>query len=606
MKKPTRPVRRKKQPVTAISPATPAPLAQLETPQRERDLFRTILDNLPSIIFCKDKDGRYILTNRAHQRVLGATEKAILGKTAFDFHPPDLARQYLKEEKQIMRTGEPLPPKEEIALHHEQGKHRWHLTSRIPFQDESGRVIGVFGISHDITERKQAEETLRESEAMLKQSQHVARLGHYKLNAVSGDWTSSQTLDEIFGLDDAFKKNVAGWSTLIHPEDRETMLAYLQDHVLKGGSPFDKEYRIVRANDGSTRWVHGLGGLRFDASGGVTEMFGTIQDITERKQAEETLRRERTLLDRITTASPVGITVVDCRGQITFANPQAENILGLTGQTLTQRTYNSPVWHITDLAGRPVADEELPFRRVVATGQSVTDIQHAIEWPDGRRVLLSINGAPLLDKSGAVDSVVFTLEDITERKRAEEALRESEARLGSFMNFVPALILIKDHELRPIFANNNFRQVFPADEWMGKRPAELFPPDVASTMGAKDAEALEKGFTSYEEEWTDQQGIQRVFFTQKFRIDIPGKKPLLGAIISDITERKQAETKLNERMEELLSWENVTLGREGRILELKKEVNELLAEQGKPPRYGSLEEGLSSPPPDKNNPRQKP
>ncbi|MCG2749298.1 MAG: response regulator [Desulfobulbaceae bacterium] len=144
------------------------------------------------------------------------------------------------------------------------------------------------------------------------------------------------------------------------------------------------------------------------------------QELAERVQAEAALKRERTLIANITETSPIGIMTVDVNGQITFANTQAINILGLTKDEITQRTYNAPDWRITDFAGDPFPDQELPFRQVVATRQSVYDVQHTIAWPDGRRVLLSINGAPLLNEAGDVEIVVFALQDITERKRAEK------------------------------------------------------------------------------------------------------------------------------------------------------------------------------------------
>jgi len=151
-------------------------------------------------------------------------------------------------------------------------------------------------------------------------------------------------------------------------------------------------------------------------------LFQLKSAVEERERAEAALRREHTLLERITSSSPAGITVVDRHGQITFANPQAEKILGLTKEAITKRTYNDPAWHITALDGGPLPDEELPFRRVMATRKPVTGIRHAIEWPDGRRVLLSINGAPLLDASGELEGAVFTMSDITEQLQAEALL----------------------------------------------------------------------------------------------------------------------------------------------------------------------------------------
>jgi PAS domain S-box-containing protein len=135
------------------------------------------------------------------------------------------------------------------------------------------------------------------------------------------------------------------------------------------------------------------------------------------RQTLETVHRERDLIERIAETSPVGITVVNREGQVTFANSQSEKVLGLSKDTITQRTYNAPAWRITDCDGGPFADEELPFRRVMSTRRPVYDVQHAIVWPNGRRVLLSINAAALLDESGEITNVVCTIEDITERKR---------------------------------------------------------------------------------------------------------------------------------------------------------------------------------------------
>ena len=120
------------------------------------------------------------------------------------------------------------------------------------------------------------------------------------------------------------------------------------------------------------------------------------EDISKRKQVEENLQREHNLMNRIMETSPAGITVVDREGKIIFANPQAEIVLGLTKSEITQRTYNAPEWRITAYDGNPFPDQELPFQRVMATGLPVHDVRHAIEWPNRRRVLLSINAPPCL------------------------------------------------------------------------------------------------------------------------------------------------------------------------------------------------------------------
>ncbi|MCE5335839.1 MAG: PAS domain S-box protein [Desulfobacteraceae bacterium] len=152
----------------------------------------------------------------------------------------------------------------------------------------------------DITERKLAEKALRDSEYFLRKSQEVARLGSYHMDAVSGNWMSSSTLDEVLGIDGDYEKNVEGWIGLVHPEQQEEMRKYFSEHVLSRHQPFAAEYRIIRPRDGRERWVYGLGELELDANGNTISMFGTIQDITERKLAEEKIRRlNEELEDRV-------------------------------------------------------------------------------------------------------------------------------------------------------------------------------------------------------------------------------------------------------------------------------------------------------------------
>ncbi|MCU0693208.1 MAG: PAS domain S-box protein [Polyangiaceae bacterium] len=141
----------------------------------------------------------------------------------------------------------------------------------------------------------------------------------------------------------------------------------------------------------------------------------------------EARRCEQEMLCEVLNTSPAAIVVINRHGQLSFCNRRAEQTLGLTRDAATRRTYNAPEWKTTGPAGEPVPDDDLPFLRVMRTGKPVEDTRLAIERPDGRRVLLSINAAPLLDASGAVDAVVASVQDITEGARLQQELRESNA-----------------------------------------------------------------------------------------------------------------------------------------------------------------------------------
>lgn len=144
-------------------------------------------------------------------------------------------------------------------------------------------------LESEIAERKQTEAALRESEFFFKESQRAASIGSYKADFITGIWETSETLDFIFGIDKDYQRSIQGWLVIVHPEDREMMGQYLNEEVLSKKQPFSKEYRIIRKNDGQTRWVQGLGEVKYDSDGIVLALTGTVQDITTRKQAEQAL-----------------------------------------------------------------------------------------------------------------------------------------------------------------------------------------------------------------------------------------------------------------------------------------------------------------------------
>lgn len=131
----------------------------------------------------------------------------------------------------------------------------------------------------------------REREKQLAELQVISRTGSYRLNIKTGYWESSAVLDKIFGIDVDYDHSVSGWTDLVFPSDRQSMAEYLQNDVIAQHGRFDREYRIVRHNDRVLRWVSGVGELEFDDQGQPVALLGTIQDITESKAAEDSLRR---------------------------------------------------------------------------------------------------------------------------------------------------------------------------------------------------------------------------------------------------------------------------------------------------------------------------
>jgi len=297
-----------------------------------------------------------------------------------------------------------------------------------------------------------------------------------------------------------------------------------------------------------------------------------------RKRPEEALRWEHNLFSRIMETNPAGITVVDRQGKIAFANGQAEQVLGLKKDQITQLTYNAPEWRITDYDGNPFPDKELPFGQVMTTNQAVYDVRHAIEWPNGRRVLLSINAAPLFDDSGKFDGMVATVEDITERVRTEKELEESEEKYKKLVEeSLQGIVIAQGLPPRLIFVNSVIAEMlgYKIDELISFSPEEvkrIIHPEDQAIFFQRYRDRLEgrEVPSRYEIRGMRKDGTVRWGELIASRIEFQGK-PAVHATFVDITERKKAEAQLreSEHLYRTLTQNSLTgiyMFREGRYL----------------------------------------
>jgi PAS domain S-box-containing protein len=176
-------------------------------------------------------------------------------------------------------------------------------------------------------------------------------------------------------------------------------------------------------------------------------LYGAIARYVGRVQAGESDARDsERRLSRIVTTVPAGIIITDAGGRITFANELAERILRLASSDITSRTYDDPAWHIETLDGAPFASERLPVARVLATGDAVRGVEHAIVHPDGSRTLLSVNASPLRDDDGTLAGVVAGVVDITERQEAEQRIMNLNRVYSTLGQMNQAIVRIHDED----------------------------------------------------------------------------------------------------------------------------------------------------------------
>ncbi|QKI88457.1 EAL and GGDEF domain-containing protein [Thiomicrorhabdus xiamenensis] len=305
-----------------------------ELNQRETEL-EAIVESIPLMLFVKEaKELRFVRFNKAGEKILGYSRAQMLGKNDYDFFPEEQASFFIEQDRQALNSGKVTSVAEEVVST-PSGDRILH-TIKVGIPDEKGEPKYLLGISEDITEFKQANDRLQASEKYLRLAQSVAKVGHYVLNVQSGLWTSSEELDRVLGIDNHFVRDVAGWVSLIHPEDRAMMTEYFTNEVLGKHWQFDKEYRIISPVDGCEKWVYGIGVLQFDDAGQVVEMFGTIQDISERKKNERKLSQASSIITNLAE----GIMVTDDENRFISINPAFTRITGYSLQEVKGKSPN--------------------------------------------------------------------------------------------------------------------------------------------------------------------------------------------------------------------------------------------------------------------------
>jgi diguanylate cyclase (GGDEF)-like protein/PAS domain S-box-containing protein len=294
----------------------------------------------------------------------------------------------------------------------------------------------------------------------LARAEHIARVGSWEVDLPANRLTYSDEALRIHGLArEQFDGTLAGAIALAHPDDRGRLTAAI-NATLYEGTAFAIDYRILRP-DGSVRYVHVEDEVERSAAGSPLRAFGITQDITERKLAEEVLRESKDRYRSLVSAMAEGIVMQEASGAIVACNESAERILGLTREQMLGVSSLDPRWQAIHEDGAPFPGETHPAMRTLQTGVAQTDVRMGIRKPDGTLTWISINSQPLKRPSEAEPyAVVTTFHDITERKRAEQALREERQRLGLLTDNVPAMIAYVDAGQRYRYANLRYREFY--------------------------------------------------------------------------------------------------------------------------------------------------
>jgi len=430
--------------------------------------------------------------------------------------------------------------------HHEFGNEEIQLYTSI------ANYIGVaIENARLYEERKLAAEELKKSEALHKEAQRVAHIGHWELDPDIGTPVWSEEIFRIFGLEpDKGEPSFTNHETYVHPED----WPILDKAVRKAGSegtPFDLVFRIVKA-DGEIGWMHAIGTTSMDEEGNVTKLFGTAQDITELKKTEQAMH-EKTLqaqrladeLELIMDSVPGLIFFKDMENRIIRANKFLAEAHQMTKEQLKGTSC-------FELFPREMAqayfDDDM---EVIRSRRPKLNIEEPWETAYGTR-WINTSKIPYLNERGEVAGVIGLSLDITERKRAEDALRESEEKYRSLVESTEDSIYLVDRNCAYLFMNKSHLSRFgvKANEVLGRRYDHFHSKDETKEFKERVNEVIKTGESSRYVYQSDRAGGYYLRTLSPVR-DVEGSIAAVTVISKDITEIIRAEEDLRQANEKL-------------------------------------------------------
>jgi PAS domain S-box-containing protein len=529
-----------------------------EAVRESRQLLQIVMDNIPQAIFWKDRNLSYLGCNRAFAADAGmALAQDIIGKTDWDMPWKEQAELYRADDTRVMESGASKLDYEEPQTTPD-GTIIWLRTSKVPLRDADGNVTAVLGMYEDITERKQAEEAVRESRARFQGLVETLSDWIWEVDQ-NGTYTYvSPKVKDLLGYE---PEEVLGKTPFdLMPPEEAQRVAGVFGPLLSTQQPLVALENTNLHKDGHLVVLETSGVPFFDAQGQFKGYRGTDRDITARNRAEEELRASRQLLLNIIDFLPDATFVIDKDKKVIAWNRAIEEMSGARKEDILGQgdyAYALPFWGerrpiIIDLIGVEDPEFESKYEYVERKGNTLYAEVFVQSMFGGRGADVWVTASPLLDSHGNQVGAIESIREITQRKQAEAEIRTSEQRQRQILEASPIpTVLSRISDGTMIYANQGIAELtgLDLDQVIGRRTPDFYndPEDRKRVLTM----LREQGFVRNEDVLLKRaDGSPFPAWLSMTPITFGGEACALSTVL-DITERKRAEELIQKRAAEL-------------------------------------------------------
>lgn len=512
-------------------------------------ILQSILDNIPVTVSITDRDRHIVLLNNQIEKLYGVTLEDVVGRHVLDVRPRRFASDSSERDHySVVATGRPIEARED-KYQGENGEETW-ITSVVPIKDDAGTVKFVLRTTIEVPQLARANRELADYRAFLIEAERQARIASWYQSATMESaifW--SENVEAVIGYAAEAVSTDAALLDVIHVDDR-TRVKALFDQVAIRPSSYEIEFRVVRP-DGKTVWIRDITNVALDSQGNLVRFIGTIQDVTGQKRIEEALRDSQELLLTAERRAKIACwTKTENDAGSFVASDLGADVLGIP---LDQMPANDAEYlervHPED---RPKV--ALAFRRADIEHESYS-LEYRFNRGDGETIWVKdlAHFRPAAD--GKPMWMIGTIQNITDQKRVEEALRTSEARLQAFIDNAPVLMSIKDPQGRFLMLNPKIARSFGlrVEDIVGKSTKDVFPSAGADQIYGMEQMVVATGQPVAGEVNLSARHALPWTYEVKFPIfDAEGKVAAVGGVAIDISDRKKAELAFSESESRLL------------------------------------------------------